>query len=260
MENDQEIYRLELKTDLEAVRQQAEWGGLRAGMRAADIGCGSGKTTSILKQLVATEGEVVGVDSSEERIMHAQSNYGEPGLTFANRDVLEDLGDLGTFDFIWVRFLLEYYKDNSSIILKNLSHILKPGGVLCLIDLDHNSLSHYGLSPRLERTLYAARKLLEERTNFDFDAGRKLYSHMYDLGFSEIQVKIDSHHLIYGELKNNDAYNWFKKIEVASRNVKMEFVEYEGGYEEFVEEFNEYFTSPRRFAYSPLIMCKGRKP
>ena len=51
MESHREIDRLEQKTGFDSVRDQALWAGLVPGMRVADIGCGSGRTTSFLKEL-----------------------------------------------------------------------------------------------------------------------------------------------------------------------------------------------------------------
>lgn len=62
MESDEETLRLEMKTKSAVIRKQALWAGIKKGMRVADIGCGSGKTTSILYKLVQPGGIVVGVD------------------------------------------------------------------------------------------------------------------------------------------------------------------------------------------------------
>ena len=90
--------------------------------------------------------------------------------------------------------------------------------------------------------------------------GRKLYSFLYDMGFQDIGVSVAAHHLIYGTLRETDAFNWLKKIEVAPKLIDFIFEEYEGGYEEFREEFDRFFSSPRRFTYTPVIACRGRKP
>jgi SAM-dependent methyltransferase len=164
------------------------------------------------------------------------------------------------FDFVWVRFLLEYYRNNSFDIVKNISRLVKPGGILCLIDLDHNALNHFGLSQKLERALFDAIKKLEESVNFDPYVGRKLYSFLYDLGYQDIDVNVTAHHLIFGKLKGNDAFNWMKKIEVVTKKLNYRFEEYEGGYEEFLEDFKRFFTDPGRFTYTPVISCRGRKP
>lgn len=260
MESDEEALRLDLKTDVKAVERQAIWAGIRPGMRVADAGCGPGKTTYILHKLTQPGGMTVGLDISEERISYAHEHYKTEGIEFRCHDIRDPLDDLGMFDFIWIRFVLEYYRSDSFDIIKNISKILKPGGILCLIDLDYNCLNHFGLSLRLERTVSGIMKQLEEKANFDPYVGRKLYSYLYDLGFQDIGVDVTAHHIIFGELKDSDAFNWLKKVEVAPKKIGFQFEEYEGGYEEFQKEFEESFRNPRRFTYTPLILCRGRKP
>jgi ubiquinone/menaquinone biosynthesis C-methylase UbiE len=260
MESDEEALRLDIKTDGKMVEKQAIWAGIKPGMRVADICYGSGKTTSILHKLVQPGGTVIGVDGSEKRIAYAKKHYCDKGIVFEYKNILNPLDDLGMFDFVWMRFLLEYYRTNSFEIVKNIYKIVKPGGILCLIDLDYNCLSHYGIPPKLEKTLFSIMKYVEENANFDPYIGRKLYSFLYALDFQDIDISVDAHHLIFGELKDPDAFNWMKKIEVLSKKIDYKFEEYEGGYEEFFEEFKKFFADPGRFTYTPLISCRGRKP
>ena len=260
MEHNEEAIRLDLKTDREAVRKQSLWAGIQPGMRVADVGCGSGITTSYLHQLIQPEGEIVGIDASESRIRHASEHYTENGISFFCRDFYKSLQDLGRFDFIWVRFVLEYHRAQSRDIVTNLAEILNPGGMLCLIDLDHNCLNHFGLSVRLEQAMSGVMNSLEKDQDFDPYAGRKLYSFLYDLCFDDICVDLGWHHLIYGPLKEVDAYNWAKKVEVAAKNSGYRFDEYQNGYNGFQEEFRSFFSDPRRFTYTTLISCRGRKP
>jgi len=259
MENEDESKRLEMKTDYERLEQQALWAGLKEGMRVADAGCGPGITSSFLHKIAGETGSVTAFDISPKRIEYAKEHYQEKGIDFQCRDVNDPLDDLGTFDFIWVRFLLEYERKNSFNIVKDLTKILKPGGIICLIDLDHNCLNHYGLSARLENATKKVTSLIEKYGDFDPYAGRKLYSHIYDLGFSNIKVDMKAHHLIYGELSEIDEFNWTKKIEIAARNSKYDFPEYENGYYGFLNEFKSFFSDPRRFTYTPIISCRGIK-
>ena len=258
MENPEESKRLVVKTNSDSLVQQAQWAGIAPGMRVVDIGCGPGATTQMLGDLVQPGGSALGVDLSEERASFARLNYGSDTVSFANRDLLQPLDDLGSFDFAWVRFLLEYHRSDSYQLVQNVSNIIKPGGTLCLIDLDYNCLSHFGHTPRMERTVAAIMKNVQEKENFVPYVGRKLYSFLYDLGYQGIDVKVEAHHQIFGELKQVDEFNWAKKIEVSARHYT--FDEYEGGFEEFQEEFRAFFASPRRFTYTPLISCCGRKP
>ena len=259
MENDDECERMDIKTDFNRLESQALWAGLKEGMKVADIGCGSGITSSFLKKIVGKTGHVTGFDDSEKRILYAEKKYRVEGIEFIQQDITGSLSDLKNFDFIWVRFFLEYHKQHSLNIVKKLSEKLNPGGIMCLIDLDHNSLNHYGLSVRLENAVVKISNILETKWDFDPYAGRKLYSYLYDLGFNDINVKMKAHHLIFGELSQLDEYNWKKKIEVAAKNSGYKFTEYTDGYSGFLKEFESFFANPGRFTYTPIISCRGIK-
>ena len=260
MENDEEIHRLEIKTDRASLEKQALWAGIKPGMRVADIGCGSGITTNYLNQLVQPFGEATGVDYSKDRIFFAKNNYKDKGLKFVCEDIYNDLSYLGLFDFIWVRFLLEYHRSKSFQIIKNLTNLLKPGGIICLIDIDHNCQNHYGLSERLERTIQSLLKYIEKNNDFDPFIGRKLYTYLYDLSIEDISIDISPHTIIAGDINENDAFNWIKKTEIISENSDFKFEEYDGNSKLFIEEYNEYIYNPRRFIYNIIILCRGRKP
>ncbi len=260
MEGDEESIRLDIKTDAKVVEDQALWAGLQPGMRVADLGCGAGKTTFHLNKRVQPNGKTLGVDFAEQRIQYAKDHYSAEGIEFVVKDIREPLEDLGMVDFIWIRFVLEYYLSNSFEIVTNIAKILKPGGIMCLIDLDYNCLRHYGIPQRLETTLNKISKIMERNFNFDPYAGIKLYSYLYDLGYEEIDVNVTPHNLIFGELKQKDEFNWTKKVEIIAKRSGYPFDEYEGRYNEFFEEFMSYFTDFRRFTYAPLISCRGRKP
>jgi hypothetical protein len=114
------------------------------------------------------------------------------------------------------------------------------------------------MSRRLEVALASAIHQLEERANFDPYAGRKLYSHLYRMGYRDIRVEAGAHHVIYGELREADEYNWGKKIEVLSRKLKIDLPGYPGP-DEFYEDFMAFFRDPSRFTYTPVIAAWGHK-
>jgi 2-polyprenyl-3-methyl-5-hydroxy-6-metoxy-1,4-benzoquinol methylase len=261
MEHDKEAVRLDLKTREDVVETQAEWAGLKPGMRVADIGCGSGKTTSILHRLVQPSGEVVGIDGSEIRLEYARTHHAQPGIRYIRRRLPNSLQDLGPFDFIWSRFFLEYHRSRSRDIIDCMVKALRPGGILCLIDLDNNCLSHYGQSDNLGKTLHDIMRYLEQHHDFDPFIGRKLYSFLFDRGFEEIRVRMEAHHLIYGNHSDIDVFNWDSKVQVAAKNSGYDFTtHYSGGFPEFYADFESFFRNPRRFTYTPVFICRGTKP
>lgn len=261
MDNLEEEIRLEIKTDPNAVFQEAAWCGVKPGMRVLDAGCGPGKTSSILYRMIQPGGALLGVDYAEKRIAYARKHYGgSPGLDFQVHDVRNSLDGAGQFDLIWVRFVLEYNLVESHEIVKNLTDCLKPGGCLCLIDLDHNCLSHYEMPPAMEKILFQLMAKISTDFNFDPYAGRKLYAYLYDLGYKNIDMHLIGHHLIFGKARETDIFNWTKKMELVTVKLRILFDDYPGGHEAFSNDFKTFFLDPRRFTYTPLILCKGIKP
>jgi SAM-dependent methyltransferase len=243
MESDDEAIRLDVKTDGRKVEEQARWAGLGPGHRVADLGCGSGKTTFHLNRLAQPGGMALGVDIAAQRIDFARRHYRAEGLEFLIKDIREPLDELGRFDFIWVRFVLEYYRAQSFDLVRHVAGALQPGGTLCLVDLDCNCLRFHGFPARAERAVNRIMERLEAYCNFDPYVGVKLYAYLYDLGFEE-----------------NEKFNWRKKAEIAGKLSGYDFEEYSGGYAEFISELDRLFSDPRVFTYTPLVICRGRKP
>lgn len=207
-----------------------------------------------------TRGQAIGIDFAPDRIAFAKRNYQtRPGIEFHEMDLRDDLSPLGGFDRIWIRFVLEYYLEGAVDIIRNASRQLKVGGRICLLDLDYNCLSHYPMPAQMEATLHRLVERMTRAYNFDVFAGRKLYTHLYDLGFRDIRVNMVPHHLIYGDLKSSDDFNWMKKVQMASAKAGDLFADYPGGYDGFFRDFNDFFHDPRRFTYTPLIVCTGEK-
>lgn len=258
MEHDGEIFRLETKTDEHLVRNQALWAGMKEGMTVADIGCGTGKTTSVLQEIVGDTGTVFGFDVSPERIEYARRAY--PLSSFHVMDARSIDRANKTFDFVWVRFFLEYFRTDACDLVRNFNSLLNPGGILCLIDLDYNCMSHFELDPDLEQALIGCMEHLRLNHNFDPYMGRKLYSYLFDLGYEDIRVHMHPYHLFFGELDTRDEQNWIAKLDVAVAQSGYTFPGLEGGFLEFRERMHAFLRNPRRFTYTPCILCRGVKP
>jgi ubiquinone/menaquinone biosynthesis C-methylase UbiE len=260
MENQDEGKRLELKTDIEAVKRQAAWAGIGPGMRVLDVGCGTGITTGALAELVGPNGHVTGLDFSAERLATAREQFGANNVDFVCHDIHQPYHRAQPYDAIWTRFFLEYFKTEQQQIIIHSVASLKPGGIACLADLDNNSLGHSGISERLQQTLLDVMSRLEKDFNFDPYAGRHLYGHLYDLGFQDIICTVEAHHLIYGEIEEKDRYNWLRKVEVAAQKSGCLYTAYKGSFDAFHREVQEFLNNPHRFTYTPLIIARGIKP
>jgi hypothetical protein len=188
MESEEEALRLELKTDASVVRAQAGSGRSEAGHAGSRylLRCRGNHCHPCRYGFPG--GHALGIDASPGRIQHARTKY-------ARREPSLNAGTSGKTCPIWENSILcgsglSWNTSGRSFdIVRNLASIVADGGILCLVDLDHNCLNHYGLSERLETALRASIAALEHIANFDPYAGRKLYSHLYRLGFSDIRFR-----------------------------------------------------------------------
>ena len=259
MENAEEAKRLELKTDKAAVIRQAAWAGIGPGMRVLDVGCGTGITTEALAELVGETGQVTGLDFSQERLTIAREQCSSNRVDYVHHDILSPYYASEPYDAVWSRFFLEYFRKDQRHIVMNSVASLRPGGIACLADLDNNSLSHCGLSDRLQQTFEDIVGRLERDFDFDPYAGRRLYGHLYSLGFQDIACKGEMHHLIYGKTDENEQYNWLRKLEVLAQKSGCPFTAYNGNFDDFHAEFKAFLNDPLRFTYTPLIIARGIK-
>jgi len=259
MENEEESKRLELKTDKDAVIRQAAWAGIGPGMRVLDVGCGTGITTAALAELVGENGRVTGLDFSEERLAVAREQYASDRVDFVLHNIHSPYCPPVPYDAIWSRFFLEYFRKDQLRIVSHAVASLRPGGIACFADLDNNSLGHYGLSERLQQTLEEIASCLERDFDFDPYAGRRLYSHLYRLGFRDLACMGEMHHLIYGVTSEVEQYNWLRKLEVVAQKSGCTFSAFSDGYDEFCIEYKAFLNDPLRFTYTPLIVARGVK-
>jgi len=153
------------------------------GERVLEAGCGVGAQTRILAR---RNPEVIfeSVDISEESIEQARGVARQEGIenvTFRQADILSLPYEPGSFDHIFVCFVLEHLPD-PAFALKTFKQILKPGGSLTLIEGDHGS----GFwTPETENSRMAWKGLVDSQIDLGHDPniGRRVYPLLKNAGF-----------------------------------------------------------------------------
>jgi SAM-dependent methyltransferase len=155
-----------------------------AGIVAGAVSCKLAKIVHL--------GEVIGIDTDEsflEEAKHCQQTENVSNVTFQQQgDVYElDLPE-ASFDFVYARFLFQRLSDPMKVVA-SLYRVLKPGGKLCLVDIDDDWLTFYPEPPSyasLKQRIIVARQTEEG----DFYVGRKLGNYLHQGGLTEVQTII----------------------------------------------------------------------
>ncbi len=108
---------------------------LNASMNALDFGCGTGLLTLRLAPLV---GSITGVDSSRGMLDVLRAKIAKQNLANVGSSLLDlDAGDTltGNYDMI-VSSMTFHHIEKIALVLNQFRRCLKPGGYLCIADLD----------------------------------------------------------------------------------------------------------------------------
>ncbi len=105
-----------------------------SGMRALDIGCGTG---NMIDKLKSRFNQVLGIDLSEDMLSEAKSKYSEEGLKFVRAKASSLPFEDNNFDFITAYSILHHLPDFSEPI-SEMFRVLKDGGV---IYIDHEPIN-----------------------------------------------------------------------------------------------------------------------
>ena len=177
-----------------------------------DIGCGSGIVTRKLAEHVYPA-SVVGVDISQSLLdmgqraysamasSGAQSDSGNSDSGNSNSDgsgapnVEFQLGNIydlnfpdNSFDMVYSRLLFQHLNEPMKA-LKSVARILRPGGFVCIIDIDNDWSSMYP-QPKSAAALRQAVRERQQSQGGDPCIGRKLGSYLKSSGFSQVKTSV----------------------------------------------------------------------
>jgi len=187
------LYR-QASTFLDVERKFWPASGVTAGNKVLDLGCGSGIITHELAKQVYP-GKVVGLDMSQtllDRGQRAREDCADKGqktdLCFQQGNVYDLPFAEASFDVVYARLLFQHLEQPLEA-LENIFHVLRPGGVVCIIDVDKDWSSLYpepASSPLLDQAI------IEKQLSQGGDpwVGRKLSYYLNSSGFTEVNTTI----------------------------------------------------------------------
>ena len=108
--------------------------GLRHGMSAIDVACGSGSLTRLLGEAVGPSGSVLGLDVSEAMLREATGRAGSPSIRYEAGDALAlPLGD-ASVDAATIAFGLRNVADYRAC-LAEMARVTRTGGRVVVLEI-----------------------------------------------------------------------------------------------------------------------------
>lgn len=159
---------------------------LQPGQRVLDVGCGTGQDAQALAERVAPDGEVVGLDFSQAMIDEARRrSQGAPlPVTFVQGDAHQLAFEDSTFDRCRGDRTFQHLPDPERA-LAELIRVTKPGGLVLIVEPDHETLVVD--TPYKEVT----RRFLAFRADGlrQGDVAHRLFALYQELGLTEVGVE-----------------------------------------------------------------------
>lgn len=191
LEHSDEFNRLERQCEQSHYQLSDEVSHLdfKPGKKVLDAGCGSGALSRHLANTYPGL-DITACDRSDLRLMQAKNFSNEQGLGHIQffPTPLECLPfEDNHFDIVICRYVYEYLVKPLEVT-QELKRVLKPGGKLCLIDLDGVFLNLYSVDTTLQSNLEVLRRELK----IDLFVGRKLSSFMVESGLMDIDRRLSA--------------------------------------------------------------------
>lgn len=190
--NAEELARLKLQATIAIDLERDVWktAGLKPGMNVLDLASGPGFTACELAKFVGT-GTVTGVDINEKLVFTAQQAKASEkvdNVSFRIGNIYDlDLPE-SAFDFVYARFVFQHL-EKPELALSNVWKVLKPGGILCILDIDDNWTS---FAPESDAFVQFIRKsgAGQKRKGGNRLIGSQLFGLLSKAGYQNVSTKI----------------------------------------------------------------------
>jgi ubiquinone/menaquinone biosynthesis C-methylase UbiE len=182
--------------------------GYPAGSRVLEAGCGIGAQTVTLAEK-SPGALITSIDRSEPSLVQAGARAkaaGSRNITFLQADIYALPFADGTFDHVFVCFVLEHLPDPVSALIR-LRRVLKPGGTITVIEGDHGS-AYFSPDSGAARKAVSCLVDLQKEKGGNALIGRELYPLLSEAGFRDVTV---SPRMVYVDASRPELIEGFTK-------------------------------------------------
>lgn len=224
---------------------------LKKGMRVLDVGCGSGSITKDIRDIT---GSVIGIDNTEKFIQAGKEHF--PGLDLRCVDIF-NFTDTEAFDLVISARTMQWLR-NVDEALSKMKSLLKPGGILSILDYNHTKIEWQPEPPSSMKKFYAAFLKWREDAGMNNHVADDLPGLLQQTGFTSIQVFNSDEHYRRGE------ENFVFRAGIWSKVAELKQIVEEGYCSEAerlqaIEEYNEWVPEKANSMTMKLNEVRGVK-
>ena len=126
---------------------------LKEGMRILDVGCGTGAISKDIANIVGDSGRVIGIDNTEKFIESGKITYQNiKNLELIHADIFDYEPDQ-KFDLVVSARVLQWLNNPKDALIK-MKSMLKPKGLISILDYNHNNLKWNPEPPESMKAFY----------------------------------------------------------------------------------------------------------
>lgn len=160
---------------------------LSKGLRVLDVGCGTGAISKDIARRVGPNGAVLGIDNTEAFVMSGRQTYGDvTNLQLICSDLFT-FRPAEQFDLVVAARVLQWISDIPRA-MDVLRSFLKPGGILSVLDYNHEILEWQPEPPQSMRKFYHAFLSWRAHAGMDNCVAENLPDYFKQAGFQSVEV------------------------------------------------------------------------
>jgi ubiquinone/menaquinone biosynthesis C-methylase UbiE len=158
---------------------------LKLGLRVLDVGCGTGAISKDIAALIGDTGHVTGIDNTEFFIQSGKETYADvKNLDLIYTDLFAYEPE-EKFDLIVAARVLQWL-NNPVEALKKMYALLKPGGIVSILDYNHEALEWQPQPPASMLRFYATFLRWRGDAGMNNHIAEDLPGYFEEAGFTDI--------------------------------------------------------------------------